>query len=71
MQIRLLNKGYLLLEVTTPNIILIRKDKDNGEIEFGPYITNVDTGVFFSKYDYGNIFKVKILGFGIDLWWFI
>jgi len=68
MQIKILNKGYLLGHITTPRLILVRKDKDNGEIEFGPYLTEVDTGIFYSKYDYGNILKVKVLGFGIDIW---
>jgi len=71
MQIKILNKGYLLVELSTPEIILIKKDKEYGDLEIGPYLTKADTGVFFSRYDYGNILKLKFLGFGLDIWWFI
>jgi hypothetical protein len=69
-QIKILNKGYLLLEVTTPEVVLLRKDEFGG-YEVGPYITKIETGFFYSKYDYGNILKVKVLGFGLDIWWIV
>ena len=70
MQIKIFNKGYLLIEITTPEVLVYKKD-EMGDIEIGPYITKIDTGIFYSKYDYGNILKIKILGFGLDVWWFI
>lgn len=70
MQINILDKGYLLVELTTPEVILLRKD-EYGFYEFGPYVTKIDTGFFYSKYDYGNIIKFKILGFGLDIWWMV
>ena len=69
MQINVFNKGWLLVEFTTPEIILFRKVED--EIEIGPYITKIDTGLFYSKYDYANILKLKVLGFGLDIWWMV
>jgi len=70
MQIKILNKGYLLVELTTPKLIVVRKD-DEGGIEVGPYLTEIDTGIFYSKYDFGNILKIKVLGFGLDIWWMV
>jgi len=70
MQIKILNKGYLLVNITTPEVLIYRKDEE-GEIEIGPYITKIDSGFYYSKYDYGNILKIKLLGFGLDIWWFI
>ena len=70
MQIRVLNKGHLLIAFTTPDLLIIKKD-ENGDIEIGPYLSNTDSGVFYSKYDFGNMLKIKILGFGIDIWWMV
>ena len=70
MQIKILNKAYFLLEITTPDILIFKKD-EYGDLEIGPYITKTDTGVFFSKYDYGYMLKLKVLGFGIDIWWML
>lgn len=70
MQIKILNKGYLLIEITTPEILVYKKD-EFGDIEVGPYITKIDSGFYFSKYDYGNMLKIKLLGFGLDIWWMV
>lgn len=67
MKINLFNKSNLLVEFTTPTILLHRKEEQ--EIECGPYITELNTGIFYSKYDYGYILKLQFLGFGLDVWW--
>lgn len=69
MKISLFNKSNLLVELTTPKILLHRKEEQ--EIECGPYITDLNTGIFYSKYDYGYMLKVQILGFGFDVWWML
>ena len=69
MKLNVFNKGWLLVEFTLPEVILYRKDEN--DIEIGPYITKIDTGVFYSKYDYGNIVKITVLGFGLDIWWMV
>jgi len=67
MKINILSRSNLLIEFTTPTLLVHRKDEQ--EIECGPYLTNLNTGIFYSKYDYGYMLKVQILGFGIDAWW--
>ena len=70
MQIKILNRGHLLIAFTTPDFLIMRKD-ENGDIEIGPYLSNADSGIFYSKYDFGNMLKIKVLGFGIDIWWMV
>jgi len=67
MKINLFNKSNFLFEITTPSILFHKKEES--EIECGPYITDLNTGIFYSKYDYGYMLKIQILGFGIDAWW--
>jgi len=63
-----LSKDKLLIKLTHPNLLLHRK-KDLGDVECGPYLTDTDTGIYYSRYDYGYVFKLQFLGFGIDIWW--
>jgi len=67
MKINLFNKSNFFITLTTPKVLFHRKEEQ--EIECGPYVTDLNTGVFYSKYDYGYIFKIQVLGFGIDCWW--
>jgi len=67
MKICLLNKSNLFIAITTPSVLLHKKEET--DIECGPYITNLNTGIFYSKYDYGYMLKLQILGFGFDIWW--
>jgi hypothetical protein len=62
------NKEKLSIKITYPKLLLHRKN-DFGDIECGPYLTNTETGIFYSRYDYGYVFKLQFLGFGIDIWW--
>jgi len=50
-----------------PHILFHRKTDDG--IECGPFITKLDTGIFYSRYDYGYIFQISILGFGVNIVW--
>jgi hypothetical protein len=63
-----LNKDKLSIRLTHPKLLLHRKS-DFGDIECGPYLTDTETGIFYSRYDYGHAFKLQFLGFGIDIWW--
>jgi len=67
MKINIFNRSNILVEFTTPNIVLHRKNEN--EIECGPYLTDLNTGIFYSKYDYGYMLKIQILGIGLDIWW--
>jgi hypothetical protein len=67
LKIDLFNRSNLLVELTTPKILFHKKEEQ--EIECGPYLTDLNTGIFYSKYDYGYILKIQLLGFGLDIWW--
>jgi hypothetical protein len=62
------NKEKLSIKITYPKLLLHRKT-DFGDIECGPYLTDTETGIFYSRYDYGYVFKLQLLGLGIDIWW--
>jgi len=64
----ILSKDKFSIRLTHPKLLLHRKS-DFGDIECGPYLTDVETGIFYSRYDYGHAFKLQFLGFGIDIWW--
>jgi hypothetical protein len=64
----ILSKDKLSIRLTHPKLLLHRKN-DFGDIECGPYLTDTETGIFYSRYDYGHAFKLQFLGFGIDIWW--
>ena len=69
MKISVFNRSNILIDFTTPKILIHKNDEL--EIECGPYITELDTGIYYSRYDYGYMLKVKILGFGLDIWWML
>ena len=56
-----------IINFTYPNILFHRKTEDG--FECGPFISQLDTGIFYSKYDYGQIIKISILGFGVYILW--
>ena len=64
----IINKEKLSIKITYPKLLLHRKT-DFGDIECGPYLTDTETGIFYSRYDYGYVFKLQLLGLGIDIWW--
>lgn len=70
MKINFFNRSNLLITFTSPNILLYSKDED-GYREYGPYITDLNTGIFYNHYDYGYVLKIQFLGFGIDAWWMV
>jgi hypothetical protein len=63
-----INREKLSIKITYPKLLLHRKT-DFGDIECGPYLTDTETGIFYSRYDYGYVFKLQLLGLGIDIWW--
>jgi len=67
MKLNLFNRSNILIEITLPSLLLHKKNEN--EIECGPYLTELNTGIFYSKYDYGYMLKVQILGIGLDIWW--
>jgi hypothetical protein len=68
MNIDIINQDRLMIRLTCPKLLLRRKS-DFGDIECGPYLTDTDTGIYYSRYDYGHAFKLQLLGVGIDVWW--
>jgi hypothetical protein len=64
----ILSKDKLSIRLTHPKLLLHRKS-DFGDIECGPYLTDTETGIYYSRYDYGYVFRLQFLGFGIDIWW--
>ena len=56
-----------IIEFLFPKILFHRKTEDG--FECGPNISNLDTGIYYCEYDYGKIFKIAILGFGIHITW--
>jgi len=54
---------------TAPKILFLYKKNLEGDRDFGFHVTNLDTGLYFSDYDYGYILKLQILGFGVYIWW--
>ena len=56
-----------IIDFLFPKILFHKKTEDG--FECGPYITNLDTGVYYSEYDYGKIFRVTVLGIGISITW--
>lgn len=64
----IVNKEKLSIKITYPKLLLHRKSDFDG-IECGPYLTDTETGIYYSRYDYGYSFKLQLLGFGIDIWW--
>jgi hypothetical protein len=63
-----INTAAMMLKITYPKILIYRK-KDSGDMDCGLHFTDLDTGIFYSRYDYGRIFKLQLLGIGVDIWW--
>lgn len=57
------------IRITVPKLLFLYKKHFEGDKDFGFHLTDLDTGIYLSRYDYGNIFKVQLLGFGIYIWW--
>ena len=68
MNIDIINQDRLMIRLTCPKLLLHRKS-DFGDIECGPYLSDTETGIYYSHYDYGHVFKLQLLGVGIDIWW--
>ena len=64
----ILNTDKLSIRITYPKLLLHRKSDFEG-FECGPYLSDTETGIYYSRYDYGHAFKLQFLGFGIDVWW--
>jgi len=64
----IISRDKFSIRLTHPKLLLHRKS-DFGDIECGPYLTDTETGIYYSRYDYGHAFKLQFLGFGIDIWW--
>lgn len=67
MKFNILNRSSIQVDITTPSVLFHRKDET--DIECGPYVTELDTGIYYSHYDYGRMFELKLLGFGLSIWW--
>lgn len=63
--INIISKNSYILDLIlhTPELLLHRKRED--EIDCGPVLRNLDTGVHFNKYEYGYSFNITLLGFGV------
>jgi hypothetical protein len=56
------------IRFTFPKFLLIY-NKSNEDKNFGLHVSNLDTGVHLSAYDYGFDLKLQFLGFGVCIWW--
>ena len=48
---RIIDTGKLSIRITYPKLLIHRKSDFDG-IECGPYLTDTETGIFYSRYDY-------------------
>ena len=53
----------------SPKLLLHRSVKEEDLLECGFYLSNLDTGIYFCKYDFGKEFRLVVLGFGFYIWW--
>ena len=53
---------------TFPKILFIY-NKGYDDKNFGLHVTNLDTGVHVSAYDYGYDLRIQLFGFGVCIWW--
>jgi hypothetical protein len=37
--------------------------------EYGIGLSDCDSALSYSSYDYGHTFELRLLGFGISVWW--
>ena len=56
-----------IIDLLWPKILIHRKTDDG--FECGVFVSNLDTGIYYSEYDYGKIFKITLLGFGVSVNW--
>lgn len=52
-----------------PKVIIYKLNKEEEMLECGFYLSNLDTGIYYCKYDFGEEFKIAFLGLGISVWW--
>jgi len=57
-----------LIKFLTPKLLLHLTVKEEELLECGFYLSNLDTGIYFCKYDFGKEIRVLLLGFGIYIW---
>jgi len=58
-----------LIRILSPKLLLHKTNKEEDLLECGFYLSNLDTGIYFCKYDYGKEIKIAFLGFGVYIWW--
>jgi len=63
-----LQKNFLI-RILLPKLLLCKINKEEETLECGFFISNLETGIYYCKYDFGREFKLAIAGFGISLWW--
>lgn len=63
-----LQKNFLI-RFLAPKLLLYKTVKEEGLLECGFYLSNLDTGVYFCKYDFGKEFRLVLFGFGFFIWW--
>jgi len=52
-----------IIDFTFPKILFHKKTDDG--FECGPFIRDLDTGIYYSEYDYGKVFQISLFGIGI------
>ena len=58
-----------LIKILTPKLLLYKTNKGEDLLECGFYLSNLDTGIYFCKYDFGKEIRIVVLGFGFYIWW--
>lgn len=68
MKLSILSKSTFDIYVCFPRVSVFNVDKEFDDLQVGPQLRDLDTVCYFSKYDYGYVFEVTILGIGISIW---
>jgi len=68
MKISILNKKTFDVYICLPRVSVFSIDKDIDDLQVGPQFRDLDTVLYFSRYDYGYVFEFTILGLGISIW---
>jgi len=58
-----------LIKILVPKLILFNNIKEEYSLECGFYLSNLDTGVYYCRYDFGCEIKIALFGFGLYIWW--
>lgn len=58
-----------LIRILLPKILVRKLNREEEMLEYGLYISNLDTGIYYCKYDFGKEFKISLLGLGLSVWW--